>query len=187
MLVHLYFISTLICLFCLYSSISWLREPVVTLSDLLFFLGQCVYVLSSCCDIVPLAWLSEFLTTKKEQKKVCLMCAGQPKQLFLFLLENFPDSESNVFTWGINFYRRCGIHTHNLVFSLCCQPVLLEACIACPWVIRNLLITPFDKQCEKSGQHIRWSEILAGNQWEFSYSFGKHQNMISDWDKHTDI
>ncbi len=105
------------------------------------FLGQCVCELSSC-DIVPLAWLA-ISNNKERAKNVCLMYAGQPKQLFIFLLDNFLDGESTVFTWGINF-RRCGIHTHNLVFSLCCQPVLLDACIACPWVIRNLLITLFD-------------------------------------------
>lgn len=103
-----------------------------------------------CICAFFLLWYSAFglalaISNNKERaKSVCLMYAGQPKQLFLFLLDNFPDGESNVFTWGNNFYRRCGIRTHNLVFSLRCQPVLLDACIACPWVIRNLLITLFD-------------------------------------------
>ncbi len=126
---------------------------------------------------MPLAWLSQFLT-KKEQKNVCLMCAGQLKQLFLFLLENFPDGESNVFTWGINFYRRCGIHTHNLVFSLCCQPVLLDACIACPWVIRNLLITLFDINNVKNQ-----GSIFDGvkSQQEISENFLIHSENIKIW------
>lgn len=120
MLTHLYFISTLICLFCLYSSISWLREPVVTLSDLLFFLGQCVYVLSSCCDIVPLALLLQFLKTTREEKKknVFAYCAQDNRECYfyfswrifrmvkvMFLLEGSTFIEDVVFTH--NFFFLC--------------------------------------------------------------------------------
>lgn len=46
------------------------------------------------------------------------MCTGQPGRLFLFLLENFMDGQSNVFTWGTGFHRRFYKHTQSCLFSL---------------------------------------------------------------------
>ncbi len=61
------------------------------------FLGQCVYVISSC-DIVPFGLALAISNNKERAKNLYLMYAGQPKQLFIFLLDNFPDGESTVFT-----------------------------------------------------------------------------------------
>ncbi len=46
------------------------------------FLGQCVYVLSSCCDIVPLALA---ISNNKERSKKCMLNVRRSAEAVIFI------------------------------------------------------------------------------------------------------